>query len=156
MSVHANKPGDVVTTLLMMRMLWAALLSGQVIFLVVIVVLWILGKAPENAALSRSVFYVGGVLLVLASALGPMIRNQIYKANWRGDAVLPKGYITGNIVFLAMFEAASFVGLLAVMLSGRFSYPLAVPVLALAVQVINFPTGRVMMSEQLAPMTKRD
>ena len=56
-----------------------------------------------------------GVALLLA---GLYARNQLYKANWRGDVVTPRGYVRGNGVLFAAIAAAGLVALAAVLLPG--------------------------------------
>ena len=91
-------------------------------------------------------------MLVTSVPVGYFIRGQIYKKNWEGDVVTPKGYMMGNIVLLAMCEAVSLCGLVATMIGHVVWF--AVPsLLAMAVQVVNFPLGGPMEPNPLLTRT---
>lgn len=138
-----------------LRIIWAALLGGQIVFLMVIAVLAAQGTAgtgaPGGGGGAASVVvilgFVAAGLLVSGVIIGLFIRNQIYKANWQGDVVTPAGYFQGNLVFLALLEGVAMVGLVAALLAGTLMTPAIIPsVIAMGIQVINFPNGRPMMS----------
>lgn len=133
------------------RLIWAAMLIGQVMFLFVIVFLWssnaAFGPSPDMAWL---LFQAAVVTLIVAVPVGYVCRQQVYKRNWVGDAIKPQGYLTGNVVLLALCEGVSMLGLVATLLNGSLWPTLAPSVIAMAVQVINFPNGRAM---QPAPAT---
>jgi len=134
---------------MMTRVIWAAMLMGQGMFLFVIVFLWSSGASfqpsPDTAWL---LFLVTVVVLVSAVPVGYVCRQQIYKRNWVGNVITPQGYLTGNIVLLALCEGVSMLGLVATLLNGSFWPTLAPSVIAIGVQVINFPNGRAMHPPQ--------
>lgn len=131
------------------RLIWAAMLMGQVIFLFVIVFLWSSSASfqpsPDTAWV---LFLVTVAVLVSAVPVGYVCRQQIYKRNWVGDVITPQGYLTGNVVLLALCEGVSMLGLVATLLNGSLWPTLAPSVIAMAVQVINFPNGRAMNPAQ--------
>jgi hypothetical protein len=136
---------DETRALLTIRVIWAALILGQVVFAAVIAVINS-GDQPvgDDAELGQVLFYASAGLLALAVPTAYFIRGQIYKANWRGNAITPAGYISGNLLFLAMLEGASLLSLVAVLLGGAF-WPNALPAaLAVVVQLVNFPDGKPM------------
>jgi len=93
--------------------------------------------------------YVALAMLVVLTPLGYFIRNQLYKASWQGNVVKPWGYVIGNLTLLAMVEAVSFFGLIGTLVERSFaSLPFVVSVIAMAIQVINFPHGRPMFEQQ--------
>ena len=123
------------------RAVWAALLLGQLGFLVAVVVMWNMGRgqgaAPEKA---RLLFYLS-LLMLLSIPVGYVVRSQMYKSGWEGNAVSPKAYFLGNLVLLALCEGVSLAGLVATFMNGSL-WPTIVPsAIAMGVQAINFPHG---------------
>ena len=139
-------------TLITTRIIWGALLAGQIGFLFVILVIW----SQEDAAavehsedVAQIVGYVAIAMLVVLTPIGYFIRSQVYKANWQGDVVKPLGYARGNIILLAMLEGTAFFGLIGTLIERSFSsLPFVVAVIAMAIQVINFPNGRPMFEQR--------
>ncbi len=131
------------------RIIWAAMLLGQVAFLFVIVALWNSESFLTDPKTGRLLFLVSLVMLIGLVPLAYFIRGQIYKKNWVDRAVIPNGYLTGNIVFLALCEVVSLTGLAATLFSGEF-WPAILPsVAAMLVQAVNLPNGRAMEPDQL-------
>lgn len=133
--------------LMTMRVVWFALLCGQVIFGVIV-----LGHCSGRGVESyrRELVWPFGiaaaVMLAVAVPAGLFVRMQIYKRHWRGDVISPKGYFTGNLVFLAMCEGVSLFGLATVMIMGYVDWSIVVSVIAVLIQLANFPTGAPMRS----------
>ena len=146
-----NTPGPMPAdkALMTTRLVWVALLMGQVMFLFVIVFLWSSsGAFQPSSDTAWILFLVAVVMLVLAVPVGYVCRQQIYKRNWVGDVITPQGYLTGNVVLLALCEGVSMLGLVATLLNGSL-WPMLVPsVIAMTVQGINFPNGRAMNPAQ--------
>ena len=146
---ESNPKGVLMTT----RILWAALLVGQIVFLVVVLV--ILSRRPgggsdqASADVGKILGYVAIAMLVGATAVGYFIRNQVYKANWQGNVVTPQGYSRGNIVLLAMLEGVAFFGLVATLVQGSLGLAFAAAAVAMAIQVVNFPHGRPMCEPEV-------
>jgi len=142
----ADEDPDQRTILSVARVVWAAFLAGQVMFLLMIAIVWEVGT-PFNKPmpdLAHGLCVVGLVLLALLVPLGYVLRGQIYKRHWRGARIMPRGYLIGNIVLLGLCEVVSMVGLVGVLFAGTF-WPGVIPsFLAMAVQVVNFPNGRAM------------
>lgn len=96
------------------------------------------GKAWNMRAL------VVGLFLLAAGMYG---RNQVYKANWRGDAVAPLGYLRGNALLFGMIALA---GLLAFGIGVWQGLPTAIyqgAVVLVGLLIFNFPNGRAMRPE---------
>lgn len=146
LSPAAMTPASALKTL---RLIWAALLMGQLSFLVVIVVLWNGGfQARGFDDTVRMMFMLSIVFLAGTITLGYFIRMQIYKSGWQGQVVSPGSYFTGNLMLLAMLEGASLFALVVTLLNGSL-WPTVLPaVAAMAVQVINFPNGQALAPAQ--------
>lgn len=139
--------GIMITTprsaLLLLRATWFGMMIGQIAALIVIVLLFDQGTLPADRA--TALITCGAfLLLIVLTVLGYFIRGQVYKANWVGDVITPRGYVNGNLVFLAMLESNVFVGLGATVHEDAFGLPLIPAVLAMAIQIINYPNGRAM------------
>ncbi len=130
-------------SLMMLRVVWATLLMGEVVFAVIAAFITFgagSARAP-NPRLGNILLFIGGVMLVVELPIGYIIRGQIYKRHWQGNAIAPAGYFTGNLILLAMCEGIVFLGLVGWIVS-RVFWPTILPALvALAIQLVNFPTG---------------
>ncbi|HEX7009144.1 MAG TPA: hypothetical protein VF184_04125 [Phycisphaeraceae bacterium] len=144
----ATSPSSALLTpqqaLLILRIIWAAMLAGEGIFLAVIIGLLSASQFVPNDSLHPLLAYIALGLLAVAVPAGYFARMQTYKANWREHAVAPLGYMRGNIMLLAMLEGAAMFSLVAVLLTGRYVPEAIGAFVAMAVQVVNFPTGKPM------------
>lgn len=126
------------------RIIWGGLIAGQISFALAIAVLQSLGGGPLHPSTAGLMFNVGLFAAVVSVPTAYFLRMQIYKSGWVAESVEPRAYVTGNIVFLAIFEAVAMLGLVAMLLGGAIWPYLLVPVLMLTVQVSNFPNGAAM------------
>jgi hypothetical protein len=125
------------------RIIWAAMLAGELGFLGVIFFLLRGGNAPPPAQTDsmRILFFVSIVFLAGGVVVGFVLRSRLYNPRQADGSVVPGRYVTGNIIFYALCEGPAFFGLVVCMLSGHFLPAVAVPAVAMAVQLLNFPTG---------------
>ena len=140
---NRGMPSDSQATLMTLRIIWAALLIGQIVFFLVIAfVLWPHGRRTMDERTLKLLFYVGGVMLLTMIPIGFVLRSTMFRKGLdeRGN-VRPAAYTTGNIVLWAMCEGASFFGLVGAMLNNGPWPHLIVTIIAVAVQVVTFPTG---------------
>ncbi len=135
-------------SLFTVRLIWLAMIVGQVLFAAMCIYLKLSGRfaLSTNEAvkvlLPISIAYLVGALPVAC-----FIRSQIYKRHWQRHAVAPEGYASGNIIFLAICESAALLSLISMMLADAI-FPAIVPALvAFAVQLVNYPTGRAMVPD---------
>ena len=127
-----------------LRIIWAALLMGQVVFLVI--VMWLIRQPADRPAidadLRRTLLIICAAWLVMALPIGYFIRMKAYEKGRTPDgAVAPSSYATGNIVLFALCEGASLFAIVGILLTRHiapFSY---ITLVAIAVQAVNFPTG---------------
>jgi len=142
----SDLPTDPAQALKTMIIIWFALISGQVMFFVVILVVGQSGSGPATPSsdVGDLLHVISWVALATAAPVGYFVRNQTYKANWQDEVVTPGGYVTGNLLLLAMLEGAGMLALVGAFVSHNL-WPNALPALfAVVVQAINFPTGRPM------------
>jgi hypothetical protein len=127
-----------------LRIIWAALLLGQVVFLVI--VMWLIRQPAERSTITpelrRTLFILAAAWLVLAVPIGYLIRWKTYEKGRAPDgSVSPGGYATGNIILLALCEGVSLFAIVGILLSRQVTPFMYITLLAIAVQAVNFPTG---------------
>jgi len=135
--------------LMMLRIIWAAFLIGEGAFAVIVVYMLATGKFQPNHDLQSILFTISVVATVIAVPVTYFIRSQVYKRNWQEHAVSREGYFSANLIFLAVLEALAYFSLVTTLVVGKF-FPMIVPALACAaLQIINYPTGRLMQPDQI-------
>ena len=128
-------------TLVIMRVIWSALIVGQVGFGAVVLYQVKVGQAGGQSQLAGQMLAIAVAVLIAAVGIGYFVRNQSYKKYWQGNAVTPPGFFQGNLILLAALEGASFITLVFVMTTGQM-FPMILPaVISLAIQFANFPSG---------------
>ena len=133
------------SALLTTRVLWALLLAGQASYLLTVMLIWARRAIPPVTLEGRRLAaYLAIAGLVVLLPLGYHLRNQAYKKHWRGDAIAPRGYISGNLILFVLCQLACTLGLTAALVQGAF-WPGAAPAaVAVAAYFVNFPNGRAM------------
>lgn len=130
--------------LLLTRIIWAALLTGQLGFMFFV----LMGMSDIDAGKQTPLLgYIAIGLVIPFAAMAFFIRNQVYKAGWKENVILPNAYLIGNMLFLSVFEGLSFTSLILMQTHGSVSIGLIPSMLAMAIQVINFPHGKPMFSQ---------
>lgn len=138
----ANRHG----TLIVVRIIWFALIVGQLGFGVIVYLQARSGQAGDQSQLQGQMLAIATAILIGAIGLGYFARNQSYKKHWQANAVTPPGFFQGNLILFAALEFASFVTLVFVLLTGQL-FPMILPAVAsLAVQCVNYPSGLPMQS----------
>ncbi|MEM9419798.1 MAG: hypothetical protein AAGA25_12220 [Planctomycetota bacterium] len=94
------------------------------------------------AQLAGILLKVAWASIVLVVPIAYFLRNQIYKAHWRQDAVADEGYLQANVVFFALLELPALLGFVSAVMAGRL-LPGALPlVVILVLLLLNYPHGR--------------
>jgi hypothetical protein len=140
-------PTDPQAALRTLRILWAALLAGPVAFLVVVAVVLSGGGTAPASDLATILGIVAFVLLIAGVFGGYTARLLAYRRGSDGQRITPQAYFTGNLILFASCEAVALFSIVASLVVGQFGVVLIPAVLAMAVQVLNFPTGRLMLAE---------
>lgn len=126
-----------------LRIIWAAMLAGQVMFLVI--VLWLIGQSDASMTdpqVGQMIFVIALVTLVAGVPVAYLLRMRIYGGGQQPDGtVSPQAYTTGNIILLALCEGPSLLAVVGMLLARQVSPFILVTILAIAVQAVNFPTG---------------
>ncbi len=137
-------------TLRLLRVLWVASLSAQLLYLFVI--LYILRATDWQPSESvGDVLYAWSMVgMLVAPPLAFYMRGQLYKRHWVGDAITPQGYLLGMMAFGAVVETVSLIALTAVLFRAQW-WPTIVPaVFCMTLEAFHFPTGGPMRGDGFA------
>lgn len=129
-------------------------------------VIWAIAAGSQGLLLLAAIAVVGQVggplasehhLVLLAASLGALVggtllayftRNQLYKRYWRGHAIAPRGYVTGNVVLLVLLAGTSTLALVsAIVVKAVLPYVLISGV-AMVLMLLNVPRGRPMLPHE--------
>lgn len=123
--------GRKLTTL---RIIWLALLMGQVLFLVVATMVVRQPNATSvGEDLRRTLFMVDGGLLVLCGVVAVIVKLVTSASSSM------QRYAAGTLVYLALFEGVSIISIVIYLLSRGWAAPLAIAAIAVFFQVVAFP-----------------
>ena len=128
------------------RIIWGALLLGEVLFLgVIIFVRGREGFPTGPNEMTWILVYIAFGLAIIMIPIGSLMRRIIMRRP-AGQPVQPQAYLTATIVFNALFEATALFGLVVTLLHHNF-FPAIIPTaIAMYVQLRNYPHGYEMMS----------
>ncbi|MCX5659481.1 MAG: hypothetical protein NTW19_07130 [Planctomycetota bacterium] len=129
------------------RLIWAGLLMGQVMIAIVAAVLHTQGVMPKLPELGFYFAIFAIAETVVAIPAGLFVRGEVYKRHWQGHAVTPAGYNTGMLLFLAICEGSTLMGLIFILVTGTWFPTILAPILAFAAFVANFPNGKAMQPD---------
>lgn len=132
--------GQVQQALVVQRILWMALLVGPLaFFLVVVFVLWPGGFAAQPEV-ARLLFPVAIGVLIIGLTMGVLLRRRIARSGHDGSVELNR-YATGNILFWAICEGSSLLGLVTMLMYGQLWPAVLIPAIASAAHLLTFPAG---------------
>jgi hypothetical protein len=130
-----------------LRIIWAAMLMGLFAFLVVVLVTGP-NHSPPDPQMSKMLMYIVWGMLLAITPMAYVIRSIVYRQGRTEEGVAPQAYVTGNIIFWAMFEGVAFFGLVGTLINqGRVGPHLYAAAIAVAMIVVNFPRGAIMREE---------
>jgi F0F1-type ATP synthase membrane subunit c/vacuolar-type H+-ATPase subunit K len=135
-------------TLQVTRIIWFALLAGQMAF--ALVVLSIAKNQPEHPkSMTQLLWYIALAMAAVAIPLAYLVRKIVYRNGMRDGVVAPSAYATGSIIFWAMCEGVALFAMVGALLARAQGPHLFVAILMFAVQVLNYPTGKQMSDQPL-------
>jgi hypothetical protein len=140
-----------------LRIIWAALWMGEVMFLVVATIVAAAPDPPQPGT-TQLLFYLALGMLVVMAPVAYILRLTTYARGRQGDGTIaPGAYATGNIIFWAMFEGVGMFAIVGVLLNGGRGPHLLIAAIAIAVHLVNFPTGRPLRGDDnsLRPLDRR-
>lgn len=122
------------------RLIWGALLAGQVAFLgVAAFLLNSPANGPRDPAAARPMLFVAFALLVTLVPGGFLMRRRALARAGESGAIDPRLFLRATIAALALCEAASFAGIVTAILQGALLPGMFVTLVALAAQALQFP-----------------
>ena len=125
------------------RIIWGALLLGQLSTAAVLAGVVAQGKGPPTPPPNLLLMVgIDAGLLAVAIVVVVVVRAIGFRGA-SGDAAVRARYSTGMIVPMACLEGASFLGIIVAFLSGHLLPAGIVPATALAIQLTLFPRARV-------------
>jgi hypothetical protein len=138
--------------LLTTRVMWFALLAGQLVWVMFVAMLISNGMvAPVKDEVAAKFLIVSWAMVIVAVPLGYFLRMQTYKRHWQADVIAPQGYLVGNLFLWALCEGCSVVTIGFALLEGTLWPSLVPSLVALSVQVFNYPDGRAMFPPGATP-----
>jgi hypothetical protein len=126
--------------LLSLRIIWVALLMGQLGFLGYVM---IQNAQSQREPRVQAVFVaVSTVMLLISVPIGFIVRSIVFKKASTNGVVNFAAYQRGNIIFWAMCEGPAFFAIIVIQMTGLL-WPCILNLLAaMACQVLTFPTGK--------------
>lgn len=120
------------------RIIWMAMIMGQLSFLFVIVfAVWPSGFNGDPK-LAQLVFPVAVGYSAIAICVGWLLRRLIFKRSPDGTVQLRR-FVTGNIILWSCCESAGLFGLVTMMLSKKLWPPVIIPAIALSAHILTLP-----------------
>ncbi len=134
--------------LIVIRVIWAALLVGELAFAGVVAVQIAQGKFRPQATPIMLLVMIQGIMMAVMVPVTFLVRKIIFsKGRNEQGAVKPQAYNSGNIIFWAGCEGSAFFGLIIALMYGTF-WPSGVLVgIAMGLQALSFPTGKPMQAK---------
>jgi O-antigen ligase len=128
---------DPARAIMTQRIIWAALILGQISFAGVTAIIL---QQPGNPPPRPEVLNIICFAFLLEIPVGLVVRQVIFARGRRKDGRLTPGvYGTGNIIFWAMCEGASFFSLVVVLINRSFWPTIVVAAIAIAFQASTMP-----------------
>src|SRR5688500_7206503 len=104
--------------LMTLRIIWAALIMGLVMFAGVVLVIGP-NRPPQDPSMPRLLLYMAIALAAISVPIGFIIRTIIWNKGRGDDGLIAAGhYATGNIIFWATCEGPAFFALVGALLNG--------------------------------------
>ena len=128
--------------LIVMRLAYFAMLSGQLGAAVTLLVLF-RGRMPNpQPELAWTAAMTLGVIFLVVTPLTFFIRMQTYKKHWKKDRITPQAYIFATLLIVTAQQAIFLVSVAAAFITQIYLITLIPAGLALLVQLANYPTGK--------------
>jgi hypothetical protein len=138
-------PSDPDKALGIMRLIWGALLAGQLIFGAIVVVLIGMDMFdPAEPPLPWVLLITAAAVLVTAVPVALIVRRRIYNQGLEEETVKPQAYMTGNIVVWAAVESVTLLSLVGCIVSASLMPSIIPGVFAVALFLMLRPDGRAM------------
>lgn len=127
------------------RLIWLMTLLSVAGFAMIIAI--DLLPHPAAITLPELVLNLPILLILVMVPVAYIARYLIFKKGREQQAVQPKSFVVGSVVFFVILEAAALFGLVIVFIGGQWLPPIAATILAGFVFLINFPVGKQLYPE---------
>jgi hypothetical protein len=125
----------------LMRIIWAAIILGELAFAVVTMVIpWGNPSLFSNPAEGRLMTEIAVAMMIVVLPAAFLARRVIRGPGNAADMTVGR-YLAGNIVFLVLCGGVAIFGIVAILIKGSVGEQVLVPALAVALQIVNYPTG---------------
>lgn len=124
------------------KIVWAALNLGVLVFSVMQLVFV---QVPRRNEPDLPAFiFIPWIFMFSVIPMGLFIRGQVFKRNWEGDVVLPKGYMTGNIIAWACCEGVAFISVIFGTYLAESIWTFIPGAISFLVLLLLYPNGKAM------------
>jgi len=127
--------------LMTMRIIWLALIMGQLVFLAVIILVILPNNRSRAVTPQPLLFWVNAGMLATFVPAAFVVRSIIFRQKETQGGIPVGAYATGNIIFWAACEGVSMFGLVVAVLNGSLWPTIAIVAIALGLQALTFPVG---------------
>lgn len=136
-----SKPPTRQQALLMTRIIWSAMMAGQLMFFAVVnfVILPQVHRDPSHQ--QPMLTWIAAGLTASIVPVSMLVRLTIFKKASVNGQVAIRSFVLGNIIFWANSEGAAFFSLIVAVVNGALWPTAMFAGGALALQAITFPTG---------------
>jgi hypothetical protein len=134
---------DIERQLRVLRVMWAMLLMGELIFFVVIVfVIWPKQQRMTSDQTLQLLFRIGCAMLLTLVPITFVVRSRTWRngRDERGN-LRPSAYASGCIICWSGCEGVAMFGLVGALLSNGPWPFLILTIIAVGAQILAFPTG---------------
>jgi hypothetical protein len=126
-------------SLMVLRIIWAALIFSQLAFLGVVALVILPGQ--HNVHPQPILVWVNLAMLVSVVPVMFVLRLMTFRRGQSEAGISPTAYATGNILFWSGCEGVSFVGIVAAIMNGSLWPTIVIVAVAIALQALTFPVG---------------
>lgn len=123
--------------LMNMRIIWMALVMGQVLFLLILVLLIL---PSQHVVHPQPILAMVAFIFMAAAIPGAFVaRTMIFRRTGADGRLAPATYFTGSIIFWAGCEGVTFFALIVAMINGNLWPTIIVAAIGLALCALTFP-----------------
>ena len=144
MSISSNpadsklNPAPLKKTVMILRIIWAALLIGECTFMAVVAMMILPHQRKPDHPQQVFVWVSFGMLMTIIP-VAFIIRRTMFRGSSTGGEIRPAGYFAGNVIFWAACDGVAFFGLVAAISMGSLWPTIVNAGIAMALQVLTFP-----------------
>ena len=128
-----------------MRIIWGAIILGQLVFLAVLILVIMPKQQPHPA--QPVLVWMNLILLVTAVPMTFGLRQLAFRKTQVEGRIPAAVYSRANLIFWAGCESVSFFGMVVAMLNDTLWPTIVVVIIAMVLQVLTFPVGAKILTQ---------